>query len=278
MLSPFGKRLLQTYSQMLVSGFDASECKHSGEPLSPQMRADMRDWCDGFEALAREMDLPRTRSTVGRILETTDSISAGDYEQRIRQMEENIRDDLDDLAFQFVPKHRVSFYGHGFGERVDDAFPSARYDAQEAGTCYALGRYAATVFHVVRACEHGLRAMAKAAGVKGQIDLKEWGKLIRGIEEKCAGISKWNDRRQVGNALEFYSGALSDARALKDCWRNVNLHVRKRLPIDESEARKALERGQDFLGRLAFRITEHRSRPLPKRAFSRDPREPSATE
>src|SRR5690606_20325216 len=108
-------------------------------------------------------------------------------------------------------------------------------------------RHRAAVFHIVRASEWALKALARAAGVPGQLDFKEWGKIIRGIEERIAPIDKWPAGPEKSHALAFYRGALADARALNNVWRNVNLHVKPGVTCDENDAKKAIDRGIEFM-------------------------------
>jgi hypothetical protein len=119
----------------------------------------------------------------------------------------------------------------------------------------------------VRAAEWGLKALARAAGVRGQIDFKEWGKIIRNIEEKVATVDRWHNGPSKSNALEFYRGALAEVRAINNCWRTINLHVRKGVMCDDVDAKRALDRTEEFLKRLSGRVTENQRRALNKRVF-----------
>jgi len=53
-----------------------------------------------------------------------------------------------------------------FGDEVAERFPKAAYDINEAGSCLAAGRYTASVFHLMRVAEYGLRTLAKPLKVK----------------------------------------------------------------------------------------------------------------
>ena len=48
-----------------------------------------------------------------------------------------------------------------FGDAVFDAFPSARFDIPEAGTCLAVGCNVAAAFHLMRVAEVGMRELGK---------------------------------------------------------------------------------------------------------------------
>jgi hypothetical protein len=178
---------------------------------------------------------------------------------------EDFKEDARERLCYIVPASLWS--DNGFGPSVTAAFPGATEDANAAVQCFALGRYRAAVFHAVRASEWGLKAVARGAGVKGQIDFKEWGKIIKGIEDKVAVVDKWHNGPAKSNALEFYRDALADARQINNAWRTINLHVRTDVLCGEPEASRALDRAQDFMRRLSSRITEGQSRPLSRRSF-----------
>jgi hypothetical protein len=52
----------------------------------------------------------------------------------------------------------------------------------------------------------------------------------------------------------FYAEIVSDLRAIKVAWRNPDAHFRK--PFNEAQARKVLDKVQDFMQHLATRIRE----------------------
>jgi hypothetical protein len=188
--------------------------------------------------------------------------------QRVLQLLENLEHDAGDMRAVGIRKERLDFYNlNVIGEPIRNAFPSATEDLGEAGKCYALERYRAAVFHAVRAAEWGLKALARSAGVRGQIDYKEWGKIIKPIEQKVASVDTWRIGPSKSNALAFYRGAISDVRAINNCWRTANLHVKIGATCDDHDARKAIDRTMDLLIGLARYTSESQKRPLTKRAF-----------
>jgi HEPN domain-containing protein len=198
-----------------------------------------------------------------------EGMTASDVGGRLDQFDENFRHDLFSRSVEIIPASKNEFYGASFGPDVDAAFPSSIEDAREASTCYALGRNRAAVFHAVRAAEWGLKALARAAGVTGRIDYKEWGKILNAIEQKIAPVDRWKVGPEKSNALSFYRGALAEARAINNCWRTATMHVKAGQPCDESDAKRALDRTSEFLHRLSMRVSETQKRPLPKRSFAK---------
>lgn len=70
------------------------------------------------------------------------------------------------------------------GAEVRAQFSSAIYDIDEAAKCIALGRFTASVFHMMRVVELSLRAVAKCLGV---VEPKNpnWGDWLNGIRTNC---------------------------------------------------------------------------------------------
>lgn len=103
-----------------------------------------------------------------------------------------IQDELNDRFFMFIPQKDAEWYENkdGFSVEVSNAFRSAIEDIKEAGTCYATGRYTACVFHLMRVLEHGLKVLAKDAGLT--VEKKTWGKIIEKIEIKINDFYKTN--------------------------------------------------------------------------------------
>ena len=145
------------------------------------------------------------------------------------------------------------------------AFPSTQKDVTAATDCYALEHYTACVFHLMRAAEIGLRAIAKERKVvlpKGKpLEWANWGEIYDAIEKAKTEIAK---TKPAGNgkdqALGFYSGALGHLSAFKDQYRNIASHVRK--DFEEWEAQIALNHVRDFMNGLPPLITEANSRPI----------------
>lgn len=136
--------------------------------------------------------------------------------------------------FQVLPVE-THYYTGGFFEReIFDALPGARFDLEEAGKCFALGRYTATVFHLMRALEMGMaRLLQKLGGKMPQV--RGWTGLIRACENAGAG-------RDIVRHL----------RALKEVWRNATMHVERR--YGQEEADEVLAATRAFLRDIVRRI------------------------
>lgn len=254
-------RFLEIMSNLhKVSLAGAQDFDQTREPMVAYLRQ-----IGGF---AVTLELQTTPTRVRFAIEDAPTMTQPQFEAMLIELERHIRDDVKTVLLELVPVGKRYFYSTTFCEDLVEKFPKATAELREAGACYALGRNAAAIFHAVRGAEHGVRALARAAGVRGQIDFKEWGKVIKSIEEKVASCDKWKNGPMKSNALEFYRDTLTDARGLKDDARNIWLHLREDRVADDGEAGKAIRRAYDLLKTCQGRISEGNRRVLPKRSFA----------
>lgn len=131
-------------------------------------------------------------------------------------------------------------------------FPSASEELNEAGKCFALGRYTASVFHAMRALEPALEALRLnvRAPKKGS-----WGPIIDQIEAKIRQVQTGGTRSTEARK-RFLSEAAAEFRHLKDAWRNHAMHTHQR--YDRETAQRVLEHAKTFVEHLAGRLRERR--------------------
>jgi len=110
-----------------------------------------------------------------------------------------------------------------FGVEVTQAFPSCGDNIRNAGSCYALEQWDASVFHLMTILGRGLDAMAAKFGVPFQNTT--WHTVIEQIEAKVRRMDSsfgpdWKEQQK------FFSQAASQFMFLKDAWRNHVMHGR----------------------------------------------------
>ena len=201
------------------------------------------------------------------IQETLGFMTYGDAAQRCQQLAEAFHRDCEEHNVELISKSDYARYGSSFSGEVSASFPETAEEIREAGRCYALGRDTACVFHLMRAVEHGLRALVGALGVVAPIvplKYQEWHNLLQQIESlvKGANINGWT-RPSKPNALAFLNGTIADAHAFKDEVRNVLMHTRKGGTYDHAGAQSVMNRVQRFFERLVKQgIAEGETTPL----------------
>jgi hypothetical protein len=121
-----------------------------------------------LDQIVTRMTFPSVTAQANRILE---SVKNGEgpkaVASSVRELKTRLKDELNEREFLYVPPARVKFYKEAmiFGKDVNDRFPMAIDDIEDAGKCLALGQGTACVLHTMRIIEVGLRALGKALNI-----------------------------------------------------------------------------------------------------------------
>ncbi|MGA3373558.1 MAG: hypothetical protein ABSC48_17555 [Terracidiphilus sp.] len=137
------------------------------------------------------------------------------------------------------------------GEDVSDKFPSTDFEFEEYSKCFAIGRYTAAVFHLMRILEIGLACLAKSIGTDPAD--KSWEQILNGIQVALKANSQakppgWRDTEQ------FYSEVSAQFRNLKNAWRNYTMHVR--ITYDKERAEEIFVHVRSLMKTMSLRIQE----------------------
>jgi hypothetical protein len=187
----------------------------------------------------------------------------GTYEIRreLKSLRGNIEIVLSERKFAYIPQSKTKYVGQDkpCGQKVYDAFPSARFDLTEASDSIACGLHTAAGFHLMRAAEIGLWELGRDRQIPSaaKIEFTEWGKIIDELETEIVKIQQWKNSNVKEEAHRFYNRSLAEIRAFNDGWRRHLAHVRKsQLPLDPHEAMALHGHVQRFLELLALKISE----------------------
>lgn len=151
-------------------------------------------------------------------------------------------DELQTRCFVVIPFEYLEHYkqsGPVFGANVHDAFPLAAEDLSEAGRCLALGRYTASVFHLMRAMECAVQTLSIKLGITN-VD-REWGKLLSDITQKIEAFPK-------GDLRDQWSEVRTNLYHVKQAWRNNTMHPKQ--TYTESEAKAIFDAVRVFMNDL----------------------------
>jgi hypothetical protein len=236
------------------------------EELSEPDKTNAADVLKASKDLADKLGLRSTKHRIETFeLKLRFNLKGSEYINEIKVLREALKHDLSECMFYHYPKGKLDtlmkFYPNW--DRVNTAFPLVKAEALAATDCYALGHNTASVFHIIRVAEHGLRAVAKERRInlprKKPIDWATWQEVIKELGNE---VKKIGENAAAGsakdNALSFYSGALADLNAFKDEYRNQVMHVRQ--DYDDLQAFRALTKVQSFMDRVAEKINHEHAR------------------
>jgi hypothetical protein len=137
-----------------------------------------------------------------------------------------------------------------FGAEVADKFPSAIRDIEAAGKCVAYEMGTATVFHLMRIMEVGLKCLAKPLGIPYA---PSWESYLKQIETKITAKHKSKGVKWKRDET-FFRDILGSLQMIKIAWRNPTMHiVRSYAPEEAEEIFRAV---RTFMKQLAEKFSE----------------------
>jgi hypothetical protein len=251
-------------------GFQAGRADNGANSVYQE---EFRGTCDLlFKATEffKELGFQRTEekllSSLTYFADNQDSLNVSIAETEIRNAKEAVLAELGSHTFLVVNSDREDYVDNSalFGISVYGAFPSARDDIREAGNCLAAECCTAAVFHLMRAAEYALRALAVDRRVKLRknaiLDLATWEEIIKQLEGAEVAIQGYPKTLAREAQFDFYHGAMMEFKRFKNKFRNRIMHTRDE--YDRDQAHSAFVHVRDFMKILASRISETRKTPL----------------
>jgi hypothetical protein len=216
----------------------------------------------------KALRLKSAQMLIDEILEDIQTTRLSQMCDLLKKVQSILEKELAEKTCLYIPEDRPPWYGHesSFGDQVHRSFPSARFDIQEAANCFALDRYTASVFHLMRCVEWGLRAFCADVGFDEvcihktdkryvPVEYSQWEKILsqlpKRVDEKIEKMPPGADKE---SAQGFYYPILQDIRAFKDAWRNHVSHTRA--IYDETEGINILTHVKNFMVRLSSKVCE----------------------
>lgn len=234
--------------------------------------SDIKQFADELTAAAAEMrragmktgaeGLERIHSYVISASASTDSVAG-----EARHAVDILLAELRKRRFLRVGLSRAKYLDkdHLFGPEVAAAFRLASADIKEAGNCLAAECSTAAVFHLMRAAEVGLRALAADRQItfpKGTLDSKQWGEILTQLDVYAgrlitAAASNWPSEEVRQAQIRFYQQAMIECRAFNDAWRRHISHAHEGAFYDIEQATSVMNHTRRFMRQLATKISEH---------------------
>jgi hypothetical protein len=193
------------------------------------------------------------RTSIARIdeqilVKLRDGVTVGELEVELRVLRETIESEVTGHEFAYIAQDKTTEYRNwkGTWKRVLDNFDEARKEVDQAVVCFALEFYTATVFHMMRVAEIGLRSLASKISVtlKHDIELEDWNTILKAVDKQLEDLHNSPKTASRQAELKVYSDVASHLRYMK-AWRNDMAHVR--CVYNEGEAKSALTRVRELM-------------------------------
>lgn len=185
-----------------------------------------------------------------------DSLSEEELRRAISSTHDIIMAELSSQLMFIVPYPDSDLLinpGPAFGDEVYIAFPSARFDIEEASKCLGLDRSTACVLHLMRGLEASMNVLAKRLGIS--FTYTSWEGVLNKIPNRIKEIESakrkpkgWKDLRQ------FYAESGAHLDLVKDAFRNWAMHIHK--TYDPVTAKELFQHSKAFMRHLATKLSE----------------------
>ncbi len=233
-------------------GGDRSEVLPKMSPQSGLFKF-VSEWLADCEEVSRDIGLKSVLAQTERIRKILErDTTQGEFEGSVKELGNRLEDDLKDIVFLHVSDALVPYYRdlQLFGPEVHDNFPSAIDDIEGAGKCLAVGQGTATVLHLMRVMEVGLKSLSRALGIPYA---PSWESHLRQINDRISAQRKHKGIKWKRDE-PFFRDVAGDLQIVKFSWRNPTMHVVRKYGPDEAE--EIFRAVRSFMKRLAGRLSE----------------------
>ncbi len=249
--------LIGTFRQLLEKKTDPPLDKETDDKMAAEM-AGMS--LSTLEERLREIDLVYSLKAVSRLKSALEpdpvlgTITKQKVKDAFKEIDRYIRDELEERVLFFVSPERAIHYNdfRGGWQGVLDRFDVA-VDVEEAERCYALDRFTATVFHLMRVAEVGVQQLGKHLTLPATVLAASWGEILREVQKEIEKMPHDTiEKKEAQRKLSEIADALFHVNL---AWRIPADHPRTPGTVyTEDQASEALGRVKSLMRHLAFTI------------------------
>jgi hypothetical protein len=182
--------------------------------------------------------------------------------EMMTDLDNRLRDELTLHKIFVLEESKARYFSSDapqFGAEVSSKFVSAAFEIDEAAKCLALSRSTASVFHLMRLMEIGIRAVARCLDVPDPTKPAErnWGYILKSIKDELDARGGSSPKRtwSAAHDKEFFHSAYVSLDAVRVAWRNPTMHIENKYTDDEGAHIFLAVKG--FMTKLASRCDEN---------------------
>lgn len=224
--------------------------------LSDEEIVDVEGWLSVAETIANDFDMKGAHFRIATIRrQITFPMTQDELATEYRVLRETIDNEAKQHFIYRYPASRSQILStwRSDWQPTLTSFPSAKADILASVDLWALQHSTASVFHLMRVLEHGLRALASDLG--RTFDVQNWQNILDEIESEIRQQSKTLPRgASKSERLRFLSGAAKEFHFFKDGWRNYVSH--SRAIYDEHQAHSVMDHVRSFMNGLSSHLSE----------------------
>jgi hypothetical protein len=206
-------------------------------------------------ALCDEFRLQTARVRVDFAVAALQAGQRGALSKEIDELVRHLRHDLQACTVIPVPAERMWSLSVVLDDVTAGVFPSARTELAEAGLCFSLARYSAAAFHLLRAADPALRALASATdprrGRTKERDVLNGAALLNLLEARLDRAERSPNSADSDQGVDFLDTVLIDVRRIQEAERLLT-----RGPLDQQQVLTLYHATRDLLARVAAPLSK----------------------
>lgn len=202
------------------------------------IKVSLKDSMDDVEEFIKGFRAPATLKAITELRQFCDmsNASRSDIGKYSENVFERFNAEVGDQWLLILSHEHSDFLADDvapFGSEVREAFPILADDIDEAAKCLALGRYTASVFHLMRVMERSVHLLAKKMQVNVDVRTSTWNDITSIMSNSLAkmpGKTAYSKNRKAK-----YGEIIAHLTAVRIAWRNEVMHPKKSYNKKEAE-------------------------------------------
>lgn len=190
------------------------------------------DWFPEIIQSCKELGLNQSFKYGNKILEALNKgpVPVAEFGVMAGILNERLLDELADIFLLQIDPQKVELWNKQFpfGESAQKLAGSAE-DIREAAYCFALTRWTACVFHLMRVMEIGVQKLGDKLGVR-LVEEKNWQNILDEVNKAIKSLDQKAERTKQLQA------AAAHVFAVKVAWRNEVMHPKATYTEEEADA------------------------------------------
>lgn len=209
------------------------------EHIDELLKKELDTW---LKLALRESELLRLHSGVMKAIHRAQDIlkkeKAAAIADELKIAGQVMFDALDGIMFLHIPSGNIKYYNEKqlFGIEVEHKFPQEVLDdIQEAGKCFALNRYTACIFHLMRVMESAVQHLGRKIKVKlkKKIIDETWHNILKAVNIAIGALPEATQKQK--DKKDRYELTYIHLNGVRIVWRNKTMHPK--VTYTEEEAR-----------------------------------------
>jgi hypothetical protein len=189
------------------------------------------------EPMLKDLGLPYAWTTLQLLLEAlgTDGATHGEIQGYVSDLQKAVERETTGISCLVLDLRGRDLYAgvHGFSGTVCQRYAVAVDDMQEAAKCFALGRYTACVFHLMRVLEAGVHDLGRIAG--NNDPGPSWHSVLKKINHVLTETKYPQRSPELQRHSRFLQDVLPHMQAIERAWRNKVTHYEEHMPTPTGE-------------------------------------------